>query len=193
MPHSPQHVEITLATGVLTLDLLPSRIPLHRLLGFAARVSSKRKFLFVSKLLGKHYPVSPLLMRWSYRKLARDVLAQEQLGSSLWLGMAETATGLGYGVYAEAKAEGLNNALFMQTTRYVLSGCPFLQFEESHSHATDFFLYFPSREQDKRLFNQADTLVLIDDEISTGTTFFTLNTSLPTAQSAVKKKSLLLA
>ena len=174
MSHSRQHAEIPLATGVLTLKLLPGRIPLHRLLGFAARISSKRKFLFVSKLLGKHYPVSPLLMRWSYRKLARDVLAQELLGASLWLGMAETATGLGYGVYAEAKVEGLEHALFMQTTRYVLSGYPFLQFEESHSHATDFFLYFPNREEDKRLFNQADTLVLIDDEISTGTTFLHL-------------------
>ncbi|MFI3136145.1 MAG: phosphoribosyltransferase domain-containing protein, partial [Methylococcaceae bacterium] len=54
-------VSITLETGTLHLAVTPGRIPLHRLLGFAARVSSKRKFLLVSKVLGKHYPVSPLL------------------------------------------------------------------------------------------------------------------------------------
>ncbi|MFI3198893.1 MAG: phosphoribosyltransferase domain-containing protein, partial [Methylococcaceae bacterium] len=64
-------VTIKLDTGTLQLDVEPGHIPLKRLLGFAARVSSKRKFLLVSKVLGKHYPVSPKLMSWSYRALAR--------------------------------------------------------------------------------------------------------------------------
>ncbi|MEQ1635864.1 MAG: phosphoribosyltransferase domain-containing protein [Methylococcales bacterium] len=170
----PKIVSITLATGVLHLDLIPGRIPLHRLLGFAARISSKRKFLFVSKILGKHYPVSPLVMRWSYRALARMVLKNLSQQGSLWVGMAETATGLGYGVFEAACREGLDKGLFMQTTRYHLDDIEKLGFEEAHSHATDFFLYYPERESYRKRFLTAETLVLIDDEISTGKTFLRL-------------------
>ena len=136
---------ITLDTGTLQLELEPGHIPLNRLLGFAARVSSKRKFLLVSKVLGKHYPVSPKTMSWSYRALARAVLKNGAGEGSLWIGMAETATGLGYGVFEAACREGVQNALFMQTTRYHLAGIERLEFEEAHSHATDFFLYYPVR------------------------------------------------
>ena len=62
-------VTIQLETGTLQLELKAGRIPLNRLLGFAARVSSKRKFLLVSKVLAKHYPVTPKMMSWSYRCL----------------------------------------------------------------------------------------------------------------------------
>ena len=170
----PQTQTINLATGKLTLNLTPGKIPLKRLLGFAARVSSKRKFLLVSKVLGKHYPVSPRMMAWSYRALARQTLQHDITGESVWIGMAETATGLGYGVFAAAVAEGLQHSLFMQTTRYHLDGLPRLGFDEAHSHATDFFLYYPERSDDQRRFFNAQTLVLIDDEISTGRTFLRL-------------------
>ncbi|MGZ8947479.1 MAG: phosphoribosyltransferase domain-containing protein, partial [Methylococcaceae bacterium] len=158
---------IKLDTGTLHLNLSPGHIPLKRLLGFAARVSSKRKFLFVSKILGKHYPVTPKMMSWSYRALARSVMQRGINGVSLWVGMAETATGLGYGVFAAACHEGAPNALFMQTTRYHLDGVERLAFDEAHSHATDFFLYYPERADHRQHFLNAQTLVLIDDEIST--------------------------
>ncbi|MGZ8144606.1 MAG: phosphoribosyltransferase domain-containing protein [Methylosarcina sp.] len=164
-------LSIELDTGTLHLELTPGRIPIHRLLGFASRVSSKRKFLLVSKVLGKHYPVSPKLMSWSYRTLARTALTSGIAGGSLWIGMAETATGLGYGVFEAALREGVENALFMQTTRYHLEGLSRLEFDEAHSHATDFFLYYPDLPQERDLFLTAETLVLIDDEISTGRTF----------------------
>jgi hypothetical protein len=167
-------VTIKLDTGTLQLDLEPGHIPLKRLLGFAARVSSKRKFLLVSKVLGKHYPVRPKLMSWSYRALARAALKSGTGSSSLWIGMAETATGLGYGVFEAACGEGLQNALFMQTTRYHLDGIERLEFEEAHSHATDFFLYYPVTPVYRERFLNAETLVLIDDEISTGKTFLRL-------------------
>ena len=167
-------ITIELDTGTLRLDLKSGRIPLHRLLGFAARVSSKRKFLFVSKVLGKHYPVSPKLMSWSYRALARAVIKAGIGRSSLWIGMAETATGLGYGVFEAACQEGAVNALFLQTTRYHLKDNERLEFEEAHSHATDFFLYYPVQANYRKQFLSAEILVLIDDEISTGKTFLRL-------------------
>lgn len=168
----PQTLTIPLATGTLHLDLDPGSVPIRRLLGFAARVSSKRKFLLVSKVLGKHYPVSPTLMAWSYRALARQITGD--LGTSVWIGMAETATGLGYGVFAAACGLGLSDAVFLQTTRYHLDGVERLEFDEAHSHATDFFLYYPEKTEQRDRFLNAQTLVLIDDEISTGRTFLQL-------------------
>jgi hypothetical protein len=167
-------VTIQLETGTLELELEAGRVPLKRLLGFAARVSSKRKFLLVSKVLAKHYPVTPKMMSWSYRGLARLVLNSGVGDSSLWIGMAETATGLGYGVFEAAYREGLHDALFMQTTRYHLADVERLEFEEAHSHATDFFLYYPIDSAYRQRFLTAETLVLIDDEISTGRTFLRL-------------------
>lgn len=180
-------LNIQLDTGTLHLDVEPGRIPLKRLLGFAARISSKRKFLLVSKVLGKHYPVTPRMMSWSYRALARSVLAHGIGVGSLWIGMAETATGLGYGVFAAACGEGATNALFMQTTRYHLDGLERLAFEEAHSHATDFFLYYPEHPDRRKLFLTAETLVLIDDEISTGKTFLRLIKAYQKVNPAVRK------
>lgn len=180
-------VSIQLDTGTLHLDLEPGRIPLKRLLGFAARVSSKRKFLLVSKILGKHYPVSPRMMSWSYRALARAVLNSGAGHNSLWIGMAETATGLGYGVFEAACHAGVKNALFSQTTRYHLDGVERLEFVEAHSHATDFFLYYPVEPDYRKRFLNAQTLVLIDDEISTGLTFLRLIKAYQAVNPALRK------
>lgn len=183
----PKTLAIQLDTGTLHLDLEPGRIPIHRLLGFAARISSKRKFLLVSKVLGKHYPVSPAMMSWSYRTLARSALQSNLGAKSLWIGMAETATGLGYGVFEAASSNGLQDALFMQTTRYNLSGIDRLEFDEAHSHATDFFLYYPVQPELRHLFFTAETLVLIDDEISTGRTFLRLIKAYQTVNPRLRK------
>jgi hypothetical protein len=167
-----RHQVVDLRTGRLHITTEPGRVPLHRLLGFASRINSKRGFLLVSKVLGKHYPVSPRTMAWSYRALARKLLDQTDFSApSLWVGMAETATGLGYGVFESAYNLGARGALFMQTTRYHLAGGDRLAFIEEHSHATDFFLYYPQHEQNRATFLNARQLVLVDDEISTGATF----------------------
>ena len=180
-------VTIELDTGTLRLDVEPGSVPLKRLLGFASRVSSKRKFLLVSKVLGKHYPVTPKTMRWSYRALARAVIKSVLGESSLWIGMAETATGLGYGVFEAASLAGVKNALFIQTTRYHLDGIDRLEFEEAHSHATDFFLYYPENPGFRKQFLYAETLILIDDEISTGKTFLRLIKDYQAVNSTLRK------
>jgi hypothetical protein len=162
---------IQLETGVLHLNLEHGNIPVNRLLGFASRINKKRKFSLVSKILGKHYAVTPRLMRWSYRALARKIQPINADDKSVWIGMAEMATGLGYGIYAAACNEGLNNGLFLQTTRYTITGQERIFFIEEHSHSPDFFLYYPSEAADREHFLTATTLVLIDDEITTGRTF----------------------
>lgn len=183
----PKTLSIQLDSGILHLELAPGRVPIQRLLGFASRIGSKRKFLLVSKILGKHYPVSPKLMSWSYRTLARSVLTSGTGLGSIWIGMAETATGLGYGVFEAACGEGLENGLFLQTTRYHLYGLERLEFDEAHSHATDFFLYHPVHPEEKNRFLTAETLVLIDDEISTGRTFLRLIKAYQTVNPNLRK------
>jgi hypothetical protein len=101
--------------------------------------------------------------------------------------MAETATGLGYGVFEAASQSGVENALFIQTTRYHLDGIERLEFEEAHSHATDFFLYYPVHPDYRKQFLNAETLVLIDDEISTGKTFLRLIKAYQRVNPSVRK------
>ena len=94
---------------------------------------------------------------------------------------------MGYGVFEAACHAGVQNALFIQTTRYHLDGIERLEFEEAHSHATDFFLYYPVRPDYRKQFLNAETLVLIDDEISTGKTFLRLIKAYQTVNPRLRK------
>jgi hypothetical protein len=62
-----------------------------------------------------------------------------------------------------------------------------LEFEEAHSHATDFFLYYPEQLDYRKQFLNAETLVLIDDEISTGKTFLRLIKAYQVVNPTVRK------
>jgi hypothetical protein len=65
---------------------------------------------------------------------------------------------------------GRDDLLFLHTTRYRLNQPVALNFEEAHSHATRHLLYRPVLREHADLFHAARTLVLVDDEISTGRT-----------------------
>nr|WP_274600193.1 phosphoribosyltransferase domain-containing protein [Thiocystis violacea] len=141
--------------------------------GFAARNNRKRGFLFLSKVLGKHWPARPSLMRQVHEHLA----GQLDLGPGPWafIAMAETATGLGQGVFeATLDRHPEAEALFLHSTRYRVAGRPYLEFEEAHCHAPDQYLYEPIQPAHRTLFSQARELVVIDDEISTGSTLCNL-------------------
>lgn len=182
-----EHVSLEkiLPTGTLHVNLWPrSGFSINQLLGFGARNNRKRGFLFVSKVLGKHVPVRPYMMRRVHHELAQqiDQLVSAQDVVSVVLGMAETATGLGMGVFGEL--QGISGApnwqAYFQTTRYRRQGdefsdSPYLSFEESHSHATQLILELPPEGSvPYRALTQAKRIVLVDDEISTGKTFASL-------------------
>jgi len=65
-------------------------------------------------------------------------------------------------------------ALFLHTTRYRVGDGPLIEFEEAHSHAPRQFLHQPLDPQLHQLMLAARTLVLVDDEASTGNTFVNL-------------------
>lgn len=77
------------------------------------------------------------------------------------LGYAETATALGHAV-----ADALDVAMVHSTRRRVPGVTPVGGFEEEHSHATS-HLVMP---EDPALLAGSGPLVLVDDELSTGTT-----------------------
>ncbi|MWV45730.1 phosphoribosyltransferase [Paenibacillus sp. HJL G12] len=163
----------------------------------AARINKKRSFLFVSKVLGKHIPVNPYIPLLGGAALA--LLLHEQEGGevteklekvmkglqfpdqaesvygylksrllqvhekTLFIAFAETATALGHAMYD--LFEG--NASFLHTTRErIVEMEPVLQFEEEHSHATAHRCY----SVDGEFIKEADAIVLVDDEITTGKT-----------------------
>jgi hypothetical protein len=164
---------IALRCGTLTLNVEEAELPLDELCAFATRRNRKRSFLFVSKVLGKHIPVRPSKMRDMHRRLARKIV--DVLGPVVVIALAETATALGQGVFEELlEMTGREDVLFLHSTRYHLDRPLALTFDESHSHAADHRLYQPTDPEDARLFASAKSLVLVDDEISTGRTLVEL-------------------
>ncbi|HEX9173940.1 MAG TPA: phosphoribosyltransferase domain-containing protein [Telluria sp.] len=164
---------ITLPTGELEVTLDHGAAELDALLGFAARANAKRGFLFLSKVLGKHWPVAPSAMLDIHARLAADV--PEAAGPVVFIAMAETAIGLGQGVFeAWLRANPGREALFIHTSRYRVGNEPIIEFEEAHSHAPRQFLHMPQDPRKRALLLGAGALVLVDDEASTGNTFLNL-------------------
>ncbi|WP_052771921.1 phosphoribosyltransferase domain-containing protein [Vibrio mexicanus] len=169
------HTEsIEIKNGTLDISVHSQKLALNELLDFASRENPKRGFLFVSKVLGKHIPVKPNMMRKTYDLLASDLFEDV---STFMVGMAETATGLGAGVADSLARKQKRDVYYQHTTRHECNKPIWFTLDESHSHAVDHILYEP----DSRLFGQilsCERLVLVDDEISTGRTLGLLGTKL---------------
>lgn len=160
--------------GTLHLQVERSELPAQQLFVLAARNNPRRAFLFVSRVLAKHLPVAPAVVQDCHERIASRIPAQlgAQPGPVLFIGMAETATGLGQGVFeAWQRQHPGAAALYLHTSRYRAVGAQALAFEESHSHAPQVFLHLPTDPVLHAQFVAARALVLVDDEISTGNTF----------------------
>lgn len=90
---------------------------------------------------------------------------------TLFIGFAETATGI-----AQAVFNNFTNASYIHTTREnILTLEPNFVFKEEHSHAVNHSLY----SLDKDFFTGFERIVLIDDELTTGNTALNLLKNLP--------------
>jgi len=172
----------------------PAGVGLADLVGLAVRRNPRRAHLLVSSVLGKHVPTDPRLVYGAgllLGRLVRTRLRPEPLGAALLaealahqdgaaaalrdahkephaplqavvFGYAETATALGHSV-----ADALGDAYYLHSTRRPVPGfTPYGAFEEEHSHATS-HLILPA---DPLAFGCDAPVVLVDDELSTGTT-----------------------
>lgn len=178
---------VELPTGTLDIKVFRTEMPLNDICGFAARQNPKRGFLFVSKVLGKHIPVRPSTVREVHAKLAAQIPA-DLPGPVVVIGMAETAICLGNGVFDEyVRQSGRKDVMFTQSTRYRLDKKVAIEFLEEHSHAADHIIYEPEDEALKAMFYGARSLVLIDDEASTGKTFVNLVKNMSTIMPQVER------
>lgn len=178
---------VTLPTGLMEVKADTGQFSLDDLIGFAARANAKRGFLFLSKVLGKHWPVTPQLMRKIHVDLAAKVPV-DLPGPVVFIAMAETAIGLGQGVFEAYKAANPNCvALFLHTSRYQVGDTPIIEFEEAHSHAPRQFLHMPTDTALRALLLTARSLVLVDDEASTGNTFLNLTATCCALNSAIER------
>jgi adenine/guanine phosphoribosyltransferase-like PRPP-binding protein len=141
---------------------------LDALAGLALRRNPRRAHLLVSRVLAKHIPVRPGVALAAAAQLAGQVPDDLLAGGEapLVIGYAETATGLGHAL-ADALAGRHPETAYLHSTRRVPPGWPpALAFEEEHSHATTHRLL----PVDPGLLTRAGTVVLVDDELSTGRT-----------------------
>jgi hypothetical protein len=130
------------------------------------RQNPNRAQLLVSRVLGKHIPVPVCDVLTAARALGSAVRGTCAGETPVVIGFAETATGLGHGV-AAVSAANAGPAPCLHTTRRPASGvAQVLRFTEEHSHATDQTLVV----LDDASLRDRRPLVLVDDELTTGTT-----------------------
>lgn len=157
------------------------------LIGLAARANIRRGFLFLSKVLGKHWPVTPSMMQAIHNELAARI-PTDLPGPVVFIAMAETAIGLGQGIFEACQlAHPEREALFLHTTRYHIGNTPIIEFEEAHSHAPRQFLHLPTQPALQKILLHARSLVLIDDEASTGNTFLNLSMACRALNPAIER------
>ncbi|UYY59289.1 phosphoribosyltransferase domain-containing protein [Sphingomonas sp. S2-65] len=165
---------IALPTGRLDIAIEEAAWSLDDLCAFAARENPKRGFLVVSRVLGRHLPATPQVMRRSVRDLAARIPA-DLPGPVMVIGLAETAVCLGQTVHEELRtATGRDDIHFLHSTRQQLDHPLLCRFEEPHSHASAHLIYRPDLPEPR-------SLVLVDDEVSTGTTLCNLADALVAA------------
>jgi len=200
MSNKQQSTTITLPRGTLDLTYQTNMVVSNRdsekddsyqledLLGFAQRINPKRAFLFVSKVLGRHIPVAPSTMRHSFTDLA-NLVPNELPAPILVIGMAETAVGLSAGVH-QALQTRYPQALLLNSTRHAQhdensdpNGADSLltTFCEDHSHASQHLIYQSSDKVTQEQLLASKTLIMVDDEASTGNTCVNVVTALRNA------------
>lgn len=162
--------EARLPDGRFRFVMSKQEVPLMELCDVALRQNSQRRFLFVSKVLGRHWPVRPCDLRDVALRLAKKLVLNLRDGPVVFIGMAETATTLGQAVFREWLALG-GRGLYLESTRRRTGGPLAFEFSEAHSHATAHAVHLPGSQEDPHgWFQTATQLVIVDDEVTTGLT-----------------------
>ena len=113
-------------THVLTtgrLDLKFTQTGGNRLFELAERQNPKRAFLFVSTVLGRHIPVCPKKHRSALWMLSNLVMPHVSAGPALIMGYAETAVGLGAGIFDCLRQKAADQEFYLFA--HYASSCPF--------------------------------------------------------------------
>lgn len=181
---------VAIKGGALSGRVDRSDRQLSDLCDFAARRNTKRGFLILSQVLGRHLPSRPSDMEAASSQLARALVRAEPRldGPLLFVGLAETAVCLGQSVFHDfVDQTGRADALFTHSTRQRIDADVLARFEEPHSHASAHLIYLPHDPAHLALARSARTLVLVDDEITTGATLRNLALEVLKASPGIEK------
>lgn len=127
--------------------------------------NTKRAYLVVNRIQGKHIPVTPSEAFGMFQALGKKVKDSYKGQPLLLVGFAETATAIGAAIAAEL------DAYYIQTTRECIPGVEYLYFSESHSHATEQKLVKDGLDQ---IIGKVSRIVFIEDEVTTGNTILNI-------------------
>lgn len=156
--------------GSFLFEMEREDLPFTEICDVAVRDNAMRRFLFVSKVLGRHVGVRPTHLRAVAGRLAGKLKARLKPGPVVMIGMAETATTLGQAVFREFLREG-GEGLYIESTRRPTGGAQAFSFSESHSHATAHVIHLTSPDDDPHdLLRRAGQVVVVDDEATTART-----------------------
>lgn len=127
--------------------------------------NTKRDYLVVDPLQGKHCPVSPSKALKLFSDLA-DVIQNDYEGERILLvGFAETATAIGIQAAISLKTK------YIQTTREMIPGMEYLFFSEEHSHAAEQKLVINDLDP---VIEEFDRIIFVEDEVTTGKTILNM-------------------
>lgn len=146
----------------------------------------KRTYLLVNPLQAKHLPVSPKdALRMM--KTFGDMLAEKYPQARLVIGFAETATAIGAAVADSFSSQ----CVYIHTTRESVPGVVrWVQFTEEHSHAQEQSL---AGDDLSAWISATDSVVFVDDELSTGKTLRNIVAKLKEQYPQLKSKTLVAA
>ncbi len=148
--------------------------------------NKKRSYLLVNPLQAKHIPVLPSDSLDMMRTLGNQ-LYKKYPTINLVIGFAETATAIG-AVVAECCG---TNCKYIHTTRECLGADePKIEFLEEHSHAVEQQLTTTFID---KYINETDTIVLVDDELSTGKTLLNIVEVLKQQYPVLNNKKIIVA
>jgi hypothetical protein len=162
--------KVSVPGGIFSFEMEREDVALLKICDVAVRDNSSRRFLFVSKVLGRHVPTLPKDIRFVSKMLAAKLRNNLDPEPVLMIGMSETATTLGQTVFQEFLRLG-GEGLYIESTRRQTGGDHAFYFTENHSHAKAHVIHLPSRDDDpNNLLTNARQVVIVDDEVTTAKT-----------------------
>ena len=145
--------------------------------------NTKRSYLLVDPLQGKHLAVSPASSLEMMRCLGKKI--SETCDYKLVIGFAETATAIA-AVVAECMGD---DCYYINTTRERnVAGDRFIDFDEDHSHAVNQKLCIDHLDE---IIAESNGIIIVDDEFTTGKTLIHLVDQLAKNIPAIKNKEII--
>lgn len=148
-----------------------NEVKLEEIIKIAKRDNNtKRNFLLVNSLQGKHIPTSPKQALDLFWKLNRENIGILREESILIIGFSETATAIATS-FAINLLKEVKQVYLLLTTREKDVVGNYLIFSEVHSHAAEQRVYVDKLD---KIIDRVDRIVFVEDEITTGNTILNL-------------------